>query len=59
MQALLVVEMDHLLEYVRASGLSDSALDLYQELELLRVVGQFFDRAIYHTVRGYEEAAGR
>ena len=55
----LILTKDHLLDYVKTSGLSDSALDLYQELELLRVVGQFFDRAIYHAVRGYEQAAGR
>ena len=55
----LLLTKDHLLEYVRTSGLSDSALDLYQELELLRVVGQFFDRAIYHAVRGYEHSAAR
>ncbi len=55
----LLLTKDHLLEYVRTSGLSDSALDLYQELELHRMVGQFFDRAIYHTVLGYEQAAGR
>ena len=55
----LVLTKDHLLNYVKMSGLSDSALDLYQELELIRVVGQFFDKAIYYTVHGYEQAAGR
>ena len=55
----LLLTKEHLLEYVRTSGLSDTALDLYQELELLRMVGQFFDRAIYHTVLGYQQAAGR
>jgi len=55
----LLLTKDHLLDYVRTSGLSDSALDLYQELELVRVVGQFFDRATYHAVQGYERATGR
>jgi hypothetical protein len=55
----LVLTKDHLLNYVKMSGLSDSALDLYQEMELIRLVGQFFDKAIYHTVHGYERAAGR
>ena len=55
----LILTKDHLVSYVRTSGLSDSAIDLYQELELLRVVAQFFDQAIYHTVQGYERAAGR
>ena len=55
----LILTKDHLVNYVRTSGLSDSAIDLYQELELLRVVAQFFDQAVYHTVQGYEQAAGR
>src|SRR5262245_4575908 len=40
--------------YLRSVGLGDSALDLYQEKELNLLVEQFFDRAVYHTVRGYE-----
>jgi hypothetical protein len=55
----LVLSKDHLLNYVRTSGLTDSALDLYQEMELSRVVAQFFDRALYHTVQGYEAAIRR
>ena len=51
--AMLLIQ-DHLLHYVSTSGLSDSALDLYQEMDLIRDVARFFDRAIYHTVRGYE-----
>lgn len=54
----LILTKDHLLNYVKTSGLSDSALDLYQELELIRILGQFFDRAIYHAVQGYEQDDG-
>jgi hypothetical protein len=54
----LLLTKEHLLEYVRTSGLSDTALDLYQELELGRIVAQFFDKAIYHTARGFELARG-
>lgn len=54
----LVLTKNHLLEYVKTSGLSDSALDLYQELELIRVVTQFFDRAISHAAQGFELARG-
>lgn len=49
----------HLRHFVRGSGLGDSALDLYQEEELHLLVEQFFDRAIYYTVKGYGEAAVR
>jgi hypothetical protein len=44
----------HLRDYIRTRGLVDSAIELYQEQELQRLVGRFFDRAVYYTVRGYE-----
>ncbi len=47
----------HLRDFIRTRGLMDSAVELYQEQELQRLVGRFFDRAVYHTVRGYEQAA--
>jgi hypothetical protein len=47
----------HLRDYIRAAGLVDSAMDLYQALEFQRMLGQFFDKAIYYTVRAYERAA--
>jgi hypothetical protein len=57
--ALLLTKY-HLRDYIRASGLIDSAVELYQEQELQRLVGHFFDRAIYYTVKNYEcEAASR
>jgi hypothetical protein len=56
----LILTKDHLRDYVRSAGLPDTAVELYQEQELHRLVGHFFDRAIYYTVRGYEgEAAHR
>jgi hypothetical protein len=47
----------HLRDYIQAAGLVDSAVDLYQEQELHRMLGRFFDKAIYYTVRAYERAA--
>ena len=56
----LILTKEHLREYVRSSGLLDTAVELYQEQELRTLVGRFFDQAIYCTVRGYErEAAHR
>ncbi len=44
-----------LIDFVRGSAQGDSSeRDL--ELELLLAVSAFFDRAIYHTVRGFEDA---
>jgi hypothetical protein len=47
----------HLRDYIRAAGLVDSAVELHQEQELHHMLGQFFDKAIYYTVRAYERAA--
>jgi hypothetical protein len=47
----------HLRDFIRTSGLADTAVQLYQEEELHLMVDQFFDRAIYYAVRGYEQAA--
>jgi hypothetical protein len=46
----------HLEHYILSAGLVTSALDLYQEEELNLLVKQFFEEALYHTVRGYEAA---
>jgi len=47
----------HLRDFIRTSGLVDTAVQLYQEEELHLMVDQFFDKAIYYAVRGYEHAA--
>jgi hypothetical protein len=53
----LVVIKDHLRQYIRAVGLVDSTVELYLEEELHLQIGQFFDNAMYHTVKGYEGEA--
>ena len=53
----LILEKCHLRDYIRSAGLVDSAVELYQEQELHRLIGHFFDRATYYAVKGYEHAA--
>jgi len=43
--------------YVLEHGFFDSAVELYQTLELYNRVVNFFDRAIFYTARGYEKAS--
>ena len=50
----LTLIKQHLREYIGYVGLMDSAVELHQERELRRLVGRFFDRAIYYAVLGYE-----
>lgn len=39
----LVLTKEHLLDYLAGSGLVDSAMDLYQQQELVRLITHFFD----------------
>ncbi len=56
----LVLTKYHLRDFIRSAGLVDSAVELYQEQELHRLVGSFFDKAMYYTAQGYErESAAR
>lgn len=45
----------HLWVKVQAEGLLDTALDLYQAMELHNRVVTFFDRAIYYAACGYDD----
>ncbi len=53
----LLLTKQALRNFVRAQGLVDSAIELYQQIELYSMIGRFFDRAVYFTVRGYEEGS--
>lgn len=53
----LILTKNHLESYIRTSGLADSAVELYQEQELFRLVEYFFDRALYYAALGYEQQA--
>ncbi|HTU35429.1 MAG TPA: hypothetical protein VMF66_16620, partial [Candidatus Acidoferrum sp.] len=37
-------------------GLADSAVELYRQQELDKLVGHFFDRAMCYMAEGYERA---
>jgi hypothetical protein len=45
-------------QFVESRG-ADSMLELRQQLDLELLVVRFFDRAIYHAVRGYEDEGSR
>jgi hypothetical protein len=53
----LTATKNHLYAYVQTSGMMDSAVELHQERELRRLVGNFFDKALYYAVKAYEHEA--
>lgn len=55
----LTLTKQQLTDDLDASAIVDSAMDLYRRQELDRVIGHFFDRAIYYTAAGYELASDR
>ena len=50
---------EHLRAFVQREGLSDSAMELHGELELMHILGKFFDRALYYAAVGYERERER
>ena len=51
-----ILKKYHLRDYIRTSGMVDSAAELLQEQELHHLIGSFFDKATYYSVKGYEKA---
>lgn len=52
----LLLSRDRLWHFLRHQSFADNVVALYGELELQRLLNQFFDRAVYYAVLGYEEA---
>jgi hypothetical protein len=52
----LVLTKNHLRSHLSSWALADSAVELYRQQELDRLVGHFFDRAMCYAVEGYERA---
>lgn len=52
----LVITKENLFHYLQTQVVSESAIELFGELELLQIVYQFFDRALYYAMVGYERA---
>jgi hypothetical protein len=50
----LVLTKNHLRSYLAAWALSDSAVELYRQQELDRLIAHFFDRAMCYAAEGYE-----
>ncbi|MCL4524870.1 MAG: hypothetical protein M1453_13110 [Acidobacteria bacterium] len=54
--ALLAVK-ENLWDFLAREAMLDRPLEVYQEIELLRLMDQFFDRAVYYAARGHERGS--
>ena len=52
----IVLTKEHIWEFLQRQGFLQSPMEIYGELELLRLLDQFFDRAMYYVTEGYEHA---
>ncbi len=53
----ILLTKENLWDFLQREGVGEHALDLLGEVELLRMLDQFFDRALYFALLGYEEGA--
>jgi len=53
----LVLTKHRLTDYLDTCALADSAIELYRQQELDRLVCRFFDRAVCYAAEGYEREA--
>jgi len=52
----ILLTKEHLWSFLEWEGVHGGLHNVFGELELLRQLEQFFDRAVYHATAGYEEA---
>ncbi len=52
----IVLTKEHLWDFLEEQGYLRSPLEILGELELLRLLDQFFDRALCYATEGYEQA---
>jgi hypothetical protein len=55
----LIISRNHLYQFLLGHAFADNIFELYNELELQQVLTQFFERATYYSVEGYETARER
>ena len=52
----IVLVRDHLWEYLKQENVMERPAEVFGELEMLQLLEQFFDRAMYYAALGYERA---
>jgi hypothetical protein len=55
----ILLSKEHLWGFLQREGLAEGPVEIFGELELLQLLEQFFDRALYYAVVGYEHARAR
>ncbi len=52
----VMLSKEHLFAFLQREAFAEGPVQLYSELELVQLLDQFFDRALYYAVVGYQHA---
>ncbi len=55
----VILSKENLWAFLQREAVADQAVELYGELELLQLLDQFFERALYYGLVGHEQATRR
>ncbi len=55
----LVITKENLWDFLRSEAMADRALELLGELDLVLSLDQFFDRAAYFSLRGFQQKVAK
>lgn len=55
---VIVLTKENLWDFIKKESVLERPVEVFGELEMLQLLEQFFDRAIYHAAVGYEQAVG-
>jgi hypothetical protein len=53
---VIVLTKENLWDFIKKESVLERPVEVFGELEMLQLLEQFFDRAIYHASVGYEQA---
>jgi hypothetical protein len=54
---VIILTKENLWDFLKSEAVADRAVEIMGELELLQMLEQFFDRAIYFAAVGYQQQA--
>lgn len=55
----IIMTREHLWDFVKQEARVEKPKEVFGELEIMELLEQFFDRAMYYAAQGYEKAAGK
>jgi len=56
---VIVLTKENLWDFIKKESVLERPVEVFGELEMLRLLDQFFDRAIYYSSAGYEMAVAK